>query len=274
MRVYIEHIQVLGNSHGINGCRLKDCSLCNQIDLSDNLLTGSDPSKAHTGREYFGECAEVHNQLLRIHTLERRKELTLKAEVAIRIIFNRRNLILVDDFHELFAAFQRPGASAGILKIRNNIDELNILSRSENPIQFLHDHTVFICRDFHKLGLVLPEGIDGAQIARAFQYNNITWIKEELSDKVQSLLAASSQDDLRRIDGNIVFLKHTLGNLLSQRSPAVGRTILQCNRTGFIQDCIIGCFDVRNREQFRCRKTACKGDDVRLGCDRKKLTNI
>ena len=220
------------------------------------------------------EGAEVHDQALRVHALERRQILSLEAEVAVGIVLNGRDLIFGDDVHELLAALQRPGTPARVLEIRDDINELDILCRGKNLIQFLHDHAVFIGRNLDKVRLILTEGIDGAQIARALENDHIAGIQEELADKVKALLAAGGQNDLIRVNLDIVFLQHALGNLLSQRSPAVGGTVLQGRGARLIQNGIVSSFDILNGEEFRCGETACEGNDLGLGSDREKLANV
>ena len=252
----VEHFQILRDRHGIDGGRLQNRGLGNQVDLSDDLLAGRDPADTHAGREDLGEGAEVHDQFLRIHALKRREVLALEPKVSIGVVLNGGNLILIDDIHELLSALQRPGASARVLEIGDDIDELDILRGGKDTVQFFHDHAIFIRRNLDKLRLILPESIDRAKIARALQNDDVAGIQEELADEVQALLAAGGQDNLCRIDGDIVLFQHALGDLLSQRSPAVGRTVLQCRRSGFFQYCVIGFSDILDREQLGGRQAA------------------
>ncbi len=182
--------------------------------------------------------------------------------------------MLVDDLHEFSAAFERPGASAGVLEIRDDIDHLDIPGGGKDIVQLLHDHAAVIGRHFLEDRLAELEGVDGAEVGWAFHQHDVARIDKETCGKIQTLLAAGGHDDMigRGVDG--VLLKQAVGNLLSQAQQTLRRTVLQRGASVLFKHGIRRRLHLFYREQLRGGETAGKGDNFGLVDKREQLADV
>ena len=132
MRVEIEHIEVLGDDHHGDGGGLKHGGLRDERHLVEYIGTAAYPAETVAGGEDLGEGAEVDHEILGVHRLECGQELALEAQLAVGVILDNGNLILVHDLHESLAALKRPCASAGVLEIGDDVDHLHVFGGGED----------------------------------------------------------------------------------------------------------------------------------------------
>ena len=274
MLVDVEHVHILGDGHHVDRGGLQHRGLRDVVDLFHDLLVGDDPAHAEARGEDLGEGAEVDDQALGVHALERGQILALEAQVAVGVVLDGGHAVLVDDLHELLAALQRPGAAGGVLEVGDDIDELDVRRGREDLVQLFHDHAVLIGGDGDEVGLILLEGVDRAEIARALEHDVVARVEEELAQEVQALLAAGGDEDVAGIGVDVVLGGDALANLLAQAQVAVGGAVLHGDAALLRHHGVQSGLHVLDREELGRGQTAGEGDDVGLGGDLKQLADV
>ena len=191
------------------------------------MLLGADPADAVAGGQDLGEGAQVNHQALGIQALQGGQILALEPQLAIGVILDDGDLVTVDDLHELVAALQVPGAAGGVLEIGDDVDHLHPLGGGQDLLQLLHDHAAVVGGHLDEPGLAGLEGVDGAQIGRAFQQHHVTGIQEHPGGEIQALLGAGGHQDVVGVGVDVVLGQHPLGDLLAQTGMTLGGRILK-----------------------------------------------
>ena len=222
------------------------------------------PTKTQTGAEYFGESAKEHYQAFGIHGFQGRQDFTFETQFAVRIIFQYRQVVFINNFHKFLTAFHRPGTTSRVLEVRNYIDEFAVRSGFQNFVQFFRQQTAIIGRNFYEGRFISVESVKCAQVRGAFAQNNIARVQEQFACEVKALLGTSGNQNFIRVNIGVVFICHTFRNFSTQGRTTFGGCVLQQLAT-FLHNQVIGNFsNFFNGEQFRCRQTTSKGNDIRL----------
>ena len=262
MRVDVEHIEIFRDDEGVDRRGLQRGGLHDEVDLFHDLGAGVDPAHAEAGGEDLGEGAEVDDQILFVHAAQRGQELALEAQVAVGVVLDRGDLILVDDLHELLAALKRHRAAGGILEVGDDVDELDVFGRGKHAVQLFHDHAVLVGGHLDKVGLILLEGVDRAEIGGAFQHDDVAGVEKQLADEVETLLAAGRQDQMIGVGDDVVLRGQTVGDLIAQMLGAFGHAVLQRGGAALVHHGVHRGLQVGDREELRRGKSAGKGNDL------------
>ena len=233
-------------------------------EFAENIFVSSYPTKTQTGAEYFGESAKEHYQTFGVQRFQGRQDFAFKTQFAVRIIFQYRQVVFINNFHKFLTAFHRPGTTSRVLEVRNYIDKFAVGSGFQNFVQFFRQQTAIIGRNFYEGGFISVESVECAQIRGAFAQNNVARVQEQFASKVEALLGTSGNQNFIGVNIGVVFISHTFRNFSTQGRTTFGSCVLQQLAT-FLQNQVMGNFsNFFNGEQFRCRQTTSKGNDVRL----------
>ena len=240
----------------------------------EDLAVGADPTETVAGSKDLGEGAEVDHEILGVHRLECGQELALEAQLAVGVILDNGNLILVHDLHESLAALKRPCASAGVLEIGDDVDHLHVFGGGEDAVKLLHYHAAVVSRDFDELRLAGLERADSAEVGRAFHHDHVAGVQEEARAVVQTLLAARSYHYVVCVRVDAVFRGEAIGDLLPQGQVALRGAVLKRGAAVLVQDGGGSGVDIVNREKLRRGHAAGKGDDLRTGGELEQLAYV
>ena len=234
MSVQIKHVDPLGGLHLADGGSLQRSRLLHEVVLGQDLILSADPTQTIAGRQNLGEGTQIDHQTLGVKALQGRQIVAFKAQFAIGIVLNNRDLVLVDDIHELMPAIQIPSAACGVLEIGDDIDHLHALGGGQDLFQLFHDHAAIIGGNFNKGRLASLEGVDSAQIGGAFQQHHVAGVQEHTGGEIQTLLRTGGHQNVVSVGVDIVLCQHTLGDLLAQTGITFGGRILQCHAAIFL----------------------------------------
>ena len=226
MSVQIKHVDPLGGLHLADGGSLQRSRLLHEVVLGQDLILSADPTQTIAGRQNLGESTQIDHKTLGVKALQSGQIVTLEAQLTIRIVLNNRDLVLVDDIHELMTAIQIPSAACGVLEIGDDIDHLHTLGGGQDLFQLFHDHAAVIGGHFNKGGLASLECIDCAQIGGAFQQHHVAGVQEHTGGEIQTLLRTGGHQNVVSIGVDIVLCQHTFGDLLAQTGITFGGRIL------------------------------------------------
>ena len=196
-------------------------------EFAENIFMSSYPAKTQTGAEYFGESAKEHYQAFGIHGFQGRQDFAFKTQFAVRIIFQYRQVVFINNFHKFLTAFHRPGTTSRVLEVRNYIDEFAVRSGFQNFVQFFRQQTAIIGRNFYEGRFISVESVKCAQVGGAFAQNNIARVQEQFACKIEALLGTSGNQNFIRVNIGVVFICHTFRNFSTQGRTTFGGCVLQ-----------------------------------------------
>ena len=264
MSVQIEHINPLSGFHLADGGSLQRSCLLHKVVFCQDFIRGADPTQTIAGSQNLGEGAQINDQALGVQALQSGHVFTFETQLAIGVILNDGNFVLVDNLHELMTAIQIPGTAGGVLEIGDDIDHLDLLGGGQNLLQLFHNHAAIIGGNFNELGLASLESVHGAQIGGAFQQHHIAGVQEHAGGEIQTLLAAGGDQNMIRVRVDVILGQHSLSDLLTQTGEPFGAGILQSNAAVLFQNCL-GCSDhLLNGKQLGCGHTAGKRNNIGL----------
>ena len=249
-----------------------------EIHLCKDFIVAYEPCQSHARSQCLGEGAGIDDEVLRIHRNERSDFFAFKAQVAVRVIFEYRDFILGNDFHKFLAAFQGPADTGRVLVVRDDVDEFDFVGCCENLVQFFRDHALIIGRNFDEFRLFESECTDSAQVGRAFNENDIVLVDEYASGDVKTLLGASGDHDVLRIDfihaHRTIHTVHAVGNSLAKSHETEGRAVLHSAGAVFFSDFDCNFSQFFQRKCSRSWETAGKGNNVRLSGKSQQWTKV
>ena len=262
--VEVEHVDELGDNELRLGGSLQRRGLREEVVLLEDLAVSADPAQTVAGRQDLGEGAQEDNEALGVHALERGQVLTFKAELAIGVILNDGDLVLIDDVHELLAALERPGAAGRVLEVGDDVDHLDVLGRGEHFLKLFHDHAVAVGGDGDKVRLAGLESVQGAEVGRALNDDDIALVAENTCRVIQTLLRARGHENVVRAGLDVELRFHAIGDLLTEVLKAVGAGVLECDSALLIEDGVGRGFDFVNGEELGRGHAAGKREHFRL----------
>ena len=271
--VKVIHVDELGNNELSLGGGLQGCSLSEEVVLLEDLAVCADPAETVAGSEDLGEGAEEYYEALGVHALECGQVLAFEAELAVGVILNNGNLVLVYDLHELLAALEGPGAAGGVLEVGDNIDHLDVLGGSQNLFELFHDHAVAVGGDSDEVGLAGLKGVECAEVGRALDDDDITLIAEYASGVIQTLLRAGGHEDVVSAGLDVELCFHAVSDLLTEVLEAVGAGVLESNSALLFKNSVGSGLDLVDREKLGSGHAACKGEDLGLIGQCEELTD-
>ena len=188
MLVKIVHVDELGDDQLCLGGSLKGSCLSKEIVLSKDLAVGADPAETVAGSQDLGEGAEEDYEALGVHALECGQVLALEAKLAVGVVLDDGDLVLVDDLHELLTTLHGPSAAGRILEVGDNIDHLDGLIGCKNLLELFHDHAVAVGGDSNEVGLAGLECVKCAEVGRALDDDGVAGVNENTGRVVKTLL--------------------------------------------------------------------------------------
>ena len=262
IKVVSIHVSICNTLVKVGGVKVS--TLFDFDKFAEHVFVSSYPTKAQARAEHFGESAKEHYQTFGIHGFQRRLNFAFKAQFAVRVIFQYGQVVFINNFHKFVTTIHRPGTASGVLEVRNYIDEFAVRSGFQNFVQFFRNQTAIIGGNFYKSRFISVEGIECAQIRRAFAQHNVTRVQEQFACEVQALLGTGSNQNFVGVNIGMIFICHTFRNFSTQGRTTFSSCVLQQLAT-FLHNQVMRNFsNFFNGEQFRCRQTTSKGNDVRL----------
>ena len=271
--VEVVHVDELGDNELSLGGRLQGSCLSKEVVLLEDLAVCADPAEAVAGGEDLREGAEEYDKTLGVHALECGQVLALEAELAVGVIFNNGNLVLVYDLHELLAALQRPGAAGGVLEVGDDVDHLDVLGGCKNLLELFHDHAVAVGGDSNEVGLAGLECVECAEVGRALDDDDVALVAEHACRVVQTLLRAGGNEDVVRAGLDVELCLHTVGDLLTEVLEAVGAGVLKSNSALLVHNGIGSSLYLVNGEKLGSGHAAGEGENLGLVCQCEELTD-
>src|SRR5207302_9202571 len=151
-----------------------------------------------------------------------------EAQIAVGIVFNDRELVLLGQFKKSLPPLQGHGDAGRILKGRNEVSEFwSVFFNS--LFRFFDQKTGSIHRDGRIERLVGVKGLDRAKISGIFDQYPVLGIKKHLPDQIKTLLGAVREENLIRLAGKAVPAK-PLTQELFKRPVAFRQIVLERRR--------------------------------------------
>ena len=105
--------------------------------------------------------------------------------------------MFVHDIHDGFAAFQGPGDTRRVLEFRNDVHQADAVPVFfESCFQGFRNHALVIRFNFDEIREVNGKSRRSTHVGRAFDEDNVAFVKEELTQERKALLGASGDDDI------------------------------------------------------------------------------
>ena len=275
MFVDIEHIEEERNLALRKGRDLQVRRLFVLDGLVDNSRIGDHPGHAQTGHHDFREGAEEDDLAFLVQGFEGRQLFDVVAEFAVRVVFDDGEIVFFEDFHESFAPFEGPGDARRVLEFRDDISQFDLITVFLTDLfEFFRDDALFVRRHFHELRAAELKGVDGAEVGRAFDEDDVAGIDEEIRQVRKALLGTGGDEDFvfRAVDEE-GFL-HAFTDVLAQGQIAFGRTVLDGGAPFLIDDGIRRLPQFFHREEFRCRQAAGEGNNFGLRRQFQEFTDL
>ena len=272
--VQIVHIQESVSDQLVDCGGLQVSTLFDEVVFHQVFFGCTDPADTQTRSQDLGACAQEYNQIFCIQGFQGRHVCTFETQFAVRVVFDYRDFISVNDIHEFMTSFQRPCFTCGVLEVGDNVDHFYVFCCSQDFFQFFCDHTVIISRNFDESGFTSFECVYSTQVGRAFQQNNVAGVQEDTSGEIQTLLRTACDQNVIDVCVDTVFRFHSSNDFFTQRRQTFCGCILQSNLTNFVHNFDTSLFNAFTREQFRSGHTTGKGDDVGFGCQRQQFSNF
>ncbi len=97
-------------------------TLFDAIEMLNNDLRGRNPSYSQAGKANLRKAADVDNQAMFIHRLERRDFGAVVSKLSIDVVFDDWNAIPCSESHQLPAGRRIHRHAGGILKTGHHVD--------------------------------------------------------------------------------------------------------------------------------------------------------
>ncbi len=148
------------------------------------------------GQKTFEKVPSARTRPLPVHGLERRDRRPLEAELAVGVVLDDPDVVLLDDLHELAAALERPGAPRRVLEVRDDVDRLRVRVGAQRLFEGGGVHPVVVGRHLDPARADDVPGGDRAEVGRALAEDDVPLVEEELARQVEALLRAGRDEDL------------------------------------------------------------------------------
>ncbi|OPZ59109.1 MAG: hypothetical protein BWY87_01164 [Deltaproteobacteria bacterium ADurb.Bin510] len=196
-------------------------------------------------------------------SLDGRQGFAAVAQVAVGVVFDQQDVVFLDDFGDLLAAFEREGAAGRVLEGRHQIDELEAVL-ADGLEQGLGNQTVVVGRHADVFGLVGVEGLQRAQVGGRFDGDLVTLADQDLAEAVQHALGAARSDDFARV-GFDAFLRQEVDQGLAEGHEAFGQVVLEGLGVILVQHLRGEFLNDFERKAVRGRNAAGQRDHARPG---------
>src|ERR1017187_1156508 len=249
--------------------------------FADDLRRSDDPSQTEPGSQRLRECAQINDvadgiavvaaQVLAVEHDQRWEALAFIAQLAVRVIFDNRNAILVRQQHQFAAPPLRQGGSGRVLKVGQHVHELG--AETQRLFEQVGAETVFVDRDGNIFRAVHVESLQRAEISRRFHQHAISGIDKQLADQVERLLRAGSDQDVLHLRLDPV-ARHVVRNQFAQGRVTLRFPVLQGGSCLLGQYLVAGFFKALDGKHIGSGQAAAKGDHSRFLDDLQQLADL
>ncbi len=233
-------------------------------DLLAQPVRHQHPAEAEGRDDGLGEGAEQHG-IVRRQLGDRGQVLALETQLAVGVVFHHQQLVAHQPLGQRLAVGAAVGDAARVLEIGYTVEQLGIGALLQQLVQRRQIQPFFTEGDGLEGRLIDGKRLDGTKIARLLDDEVLLLVDQYLAQQIQRLLGAAGDEDVVRVDLHAVAAQIAVGNVLAQRSEALGGGILQGGGTLLAQHVLAGLVDGLDREQVRVGQTASEGDDLRIG---------
>ena len=255
--------EVVLHHHLVERAAAQIGALLHKVDLRQHALRRHDPTRAQTRREHLRHSAEVHHVVRK--RLERQHVAALVAQAAIGVILHHHEAVLVRQFDEALATRGHHGDAAGVLEVRNGVEELEariaFADARKLLFQQIHAHALVIEGDAADIRLVGRERLQRAEVGGAFGQHDVARIDERLGDEVERLLRARGDHDVLRL-GAHADVAHEVAEHALRLYAAIGGAVLQRHGALIVARRAGGLADGRVRQKRHVGHAARQRDDV------------
>ena len=219
---------------------------------------GHHKAQAQARGQHFGERAHVEHTL-GVAGRQRQGGFALKAQVAIGVVLDQRNVQFAGFVHQGLAALLAHGAPRGVLKVGQHIGKAGFVSAAARlGSEIINQHALIVAGHTDSDRLHRGKGLQSAQVGRALNEHTTVFVQKDLADQIQGLLRAADDQHLLRID----IPGQKIGHRLAQRGQSFSGGILQGCRAITLQYGITRSLEGADREGLRGRQAACHADDA------------
>ncbi len=173
-----------------------------------------------TPGDRLGERAGEHDAL-RCELVHRREQLAAEANLAVRIVLEDQEVVLLGEGDELLALLERERAAAGVLVVRDDVRERRAQATLEGGAQGGDVDAVVLERDRGDLGAALLEAEQGAVVAGLLD-DHLRARRDELVEQERVGLHRAVRDD-HVLGRDAVLLREVLAQRHVPDGGAVGR---------------------------------------------------
>ena len=227
MFIEVEHIDVVRGLTLAEGRRLEVDGLFQLDDFIDDDRVGYHPGNTKARHKDFRERTEKNDISFRIHRFQGRYLVAVIAQFAVGVVFEDREVIAVDDVHESLAPFYGPSDARRVLEFRDDVHHADAVAVFfQNLFQFFRDNALFVRRHFNEFRFAELKGIEGAEVGRAFDEDDVARVNEDLGQHGQALLGPRRNSDVIDIAVDHESLFHAGCNLFAQGVVPFGRAVL------------------------------------------------
>ena len=129
---------------------------------------------------------------------ERRKLFAFEEKLAVGVVLDHEQVVLVRDLDDLVPPFERQRDACRVLEVRHEIQECRLLL-AQGILQRVRPDAVLVGRDRRDLGLEKPKSLERTEVAGVFGEDDPAFIEKELRKQFQCLLGALRDNDV--VDG-------------------------------------------------------------------------
>ena len=189
--------------------------LLDEQHLGQDRLGRGDPAQPQPGREDLGERAQVDD--LVVERAQRLHVPAVEAQPAVRVVLDHRDVVLARQLEQPAAALRRHRDAAGVLEVRDRVDELGAARTDalELGLEQVHAHAVVVHRHAADLGLVRRERLQRADVGGALGDDDVAGVQERLGEQVERLLGAGGDEQVARLEAH-ADLGHEVGDELAR----------------------------------------------------------
>ena len=137
----------------------------------------------------FRQRADI-DRMLRRQLFDRRHGHAVVAQIAVGIVFDQQDIVILDNARHLLAASKGQGATGWVLKRWRQINKLDRL-RAYHCFQRFWDQAIVIRGQFHITWFIGRKGLQRADIGGRFDGHEITLPNQNFAQRIQHTLRAT-----------------------------------------------------------------------------------
>ena len=202
----------------------------------------------------------------------------MEAEQAVGVVLDDQDMLAQADVGDDRAALGGQRHTAGVVIVRDDVDELDRAARGTHVVDRLHqglgNDAVLVHGDVHDVRLARAEHAQRAHVGGGLGEDHVAGVHEELRDEVECLLAARRDHDVVRVSADDAVVAHDLGDALAQHLPALAAAVLHGLRAVVADELLRGRREPIEGQVLEVRHAACERDDLGTRHDREESSNL